>query len=62
MQFNDPKGPYLPPVDCKLVIKIGDNEVLATRTGYVESKDSKLEYRLDSTNELVSGHFWWRYT
>ena len=59
LQFNDPGR--LPPVGCKLVIKVGDAEILATRTGYIASRDDLMEYKLDDTDEVILGRFWWRY-
>lgn len=59
MKLNPPS--LLPPVGCNLVIMIGDNEHTAQRTGYIENRNDALEYKLDSTGELISGKFFWRY-
>ena len=65
-EFNSPSR--LPPVGCKLVIKVGDSEMLATRTCYIAVNSSKnfkfetsLEYKLDSTGEIILGRFFWSY-
>lgn len=58
-QFNDPCR--LPPVGCKLVIKVGDAEMIATRTGYIADRNDAMEYKLEATGELISGRFWWSY-
>lgn len=59
IKFNEPDT--LPPVGCNLVILIGDNEQLAVRTGYIENRNDAIEYKLDSTGELIAGKFFWRY-
>lgn len=58
-EFNSPSR--LPPVGCKLVIKVGDSEMIAERTGYIASRDDAMEYRLDSTGEVILGRFYWSY-
>lgn len=58
-KFNDPST--LPPVGCNILIKVGDSEMIASRTGYIENRNDAMEYKLDSTGELISGHFYWRY-
>lgn len=62
IKFNDPRSPHLPPVGCPLIIKIGDTEQKAERTGYIAKRGDMMEYKLASTGELVIGLFWWRYT
>lgn len=57
--FNDPGR--LPPVGCKLVIKVGDSEMVAVRTGYIASRDDAMEYKLDATGETILGRFHWTY-
>lgn len=57
--FNDPSR--LPPVGCKLLIKVGDTEMVAMRTGYISHRDDAMEYKLDSTGEIILGRFFWSY-
>lgn len=58
-EFNSPSR--LPPVGCKLVIKVGDSEMIAERTGYIASREDAMEYKLDATGEVILGRFYWTY-
>lgn len=58
-EFNSPSR--LPPVGCKLLIKVGDSEMLAERTGYIADRDDMMEYKLDATGEIILGRFYWTY-
>ncbi|MGB2063571.1 MAG: hypothetical protein ACPHUL_00350 [Marinomonas gallaica] len=58
-EFNS--ASILPPVGCKLVIKVGDNHIIAERTGYIADRDDMMEYKLDATGEIILGRFYWIY-
>lgn len=59
LKLNDPSR--LPPVGCKLLIKVGDTEMIATRTNYISHRDNAMEYELDATGEIIRGRFFWTY-
>lgn len=62
-EFNSPDR--LPPVDCPLVILIGPGIMArAERTGFIESKERHMEYRLEGWARvpvLITGRFPWTY-
>ena len=56
----------LPPVDCPLIVKVGDEYQLVERTSFVKSKDESMEYALldatrARTGEYVYGRYQWSY-
>lgn len=59
-EFNS--ASRLPPVGCNLVIMVGNTEMVAVRTGYIEDRRDAMEYKLEATGELIIGRFEWRYT
>lgn len=50
----------LPPVNCPLLIKVGDELLKAHRPTFVESKGNELTYVLEDGSTL-SGNFPWTY-
>lgn len=57
--WNRPE--HLPPVECPLVIKVGEHTWLACeRTGHVADRSQELTYRLPS-GFLIKGRFEWTY-
>ena len=50
----------LPPVECPLMIEVGDVLVPATRTGIIPKKSDDMEYRLEN-GCLIHGRYRWTY-
>lgn len=50
----------LPPVDCPLLIEVGEALVPATRTGFIATKSADMEYRL-ANGCLIHGRYRWTY-
>ena len=55
-----PLNTHLPPVDCPLLIAVGDILLPVRRTTFVESKDRQMEYQLP-TGEKIIGRYQWTY-
>lgn len=62
-EFNSPDR--LPPVDCPLVLWIPPGLLVrAERTGFIESKDRHMEYRVmgwEGEPVLITGRYAWTY-
>ena len=50
----------LPPVDCPLLIQVGDVLMPAVRTGIIPKKSASMEYRLKNGN-LIHSRYRWTY-
>lgn len=50
----------LPPVDCPLVLLVGDEMVKASRTSHLASRGDQMDYRkVDGT--MLTGRYRWQY-
>ena len=61
--MNDHLNPaeLLPPVDCPLLIEVEPGRLVqAARTGFVESRDREMEYRL-ADGSMIVGRYRWTY-
>lgn len=56
--FNSPS--VLPPVACPIVIKIGEEEVLAERTSFITKKENDMTYKAANGATIV-GRYRWTY-
>lgn len=50
----------LPPVDCPLVIGVGDTLLRVSRTGYIQDRSRLMEYVTEDGNPIL-GRFDWTY-
>lgn len=51
---------HLPPVACPIVIEVDGELLRAERTGFIEQRDSSMEYGLQS-GEKILGRYKWTY-
>ena len=51
----------LPPVGSLLLIDVGGSMIQARRTGYIASRGDAMEYKIETTGDLISGRFRWCY-
>lgn len=59
IQLNSPSR--LPPVGCVLLVMLDGVLCRAVRTGYIENKTDLIEYKIESTGEIIKGLLEWTY-
>jgi len=59
IQLNSPS--ILPPVGCSLLVMLDGVLTRAVRTSYIERKTDLIEYKIESTDELILGLLEWTY-
>lgn len=49
---------HLPPVNCPIVIEVDGKLLRAERTGFIEQRDSSMEYELADGSKVLGRHPW----